>query len=177
MNNASSSSLFIKLTLFFSFFSFFVLNLVAIHGIAAGLHLGLLGWSCYVMCLPFFGGSVLLYPLALMVGKLSNYVLEMIAWMLSIGLHVATIHLLPGIYQRTPATHFVYWCLTHPFPYWILFALCFAPVMVIMLKKRYNIPARDAVYYQIRFFCIAASLAFLGYVAIHDLIILSNIHA
>lgn len=170
------SVVFIKLTFFFSFLSFFTLNLVATYGIVTGLHLSALCWTVYVMCLPFLGGGILFYPLAPLFGYLPNYVWELCAWITSIGLHLTTFMYKRGIYEKTPFTHFIYWALTHPIPYWALFIVCFLPVVATLLHKKYKLPARTLWYFQLRFGLLILGLLTLGYIALHDIIILSNIH-
>jgi len=171
------SFIFIKLTFFFSFLSFSALNLIAVHGLATGLHLCALGWTVYVMCLPFSGGGVLFYPLAPIIGYLKSYAWEMLAWIASICLHIYTLTMTPGLYEKLALTHFIYWGITHPIPYWFLFGACFLPTLAAWLHYEHHLPERAFWYYQLRFISILVALVLLTYIALHDIIILSNIHA
>jgi hypothetical protein len=170
------SVVFIKLTFFFSFLSFSTLNLVTTHGLKTGAHLVALCWTVYVMCLPFLGGGILFYPLAPIIGYLPNYAWEFCAWITSIILHTLTFIYNRGIYEKTSVTHFIYWAITHPVPYWGLFIICFLPVLATMLYKKYRIPTHALWYFQLRFGLLILGLLGLGYIALHDIIILSNIH-
>jgi len=171
------SLIFIKLTFFFSFFAFSMLHLIAEHGLQDGVHLSALCWTTYVMCLPFSGGGILLYPLAPLVGALSWYVWELWAWICSILLHSVTLCYNRSLYEKTSITHFIYWAITHPVPYWGLFIICFLPIIATWLYRKHHIPSNALWYYQIRFLLILIALFLLAYIGLHDLIILSNIYA
>ncbi len=167
---------FIKLTFFFSFFSFATLNLVAMHGWWTGVHLSLLCWTVYVMCLPFLGGGIMFYPLAPLVGYLPNYAWELWAWAASIVLHIGTFAHNRAIYEKTSITHFIYWAIIHPIPYWGLFTVCLLPVIASLIHKKYKFPARTLWYIQLRLGLLIIGIAALAYIALHDIIILTNIH-
>ncbi|MDQ5890982.1 MAG: hypothetical protein QG604_856 [Candidatus Dependentiae bacterium] len=171
------SLIFIKLTFFFSFLGFSTLNLVATYGPLTGLYLSALCWTVYVMCLPFFGGGILFYPLAPIVGYHPDYVWEAAAWIVSIGLHIFTLLTNPAIYEKTSVTHFIYWSIRHPYPYWIIFIAAALPTIATWLYKTHRIPARAFWYYQLRFALAIIALVLLFAIALKDIIILSNIHA
>jgi|GEM_PF-2376403 len=170
------SFIFIKLTFFFSFFTFSALNLVATYGLFDGLYLTALAWSVYVMCLPFSGGGVLFYPLAPIVGYLPTYAWELIAWTASIALNIATLVCRPELYEKTSVTHFMYWALKHPIPYWGLFLGSFLPAFTSLLHKKWHIPQRKLFFYPLQFLLISGAFIFLFYIAIQDIIILTNVH-
>ena len=177
MNDRSPATIFVRLTFFFSFFIFFTLNLVASHGIVDGIHLALLGWSAYVLCLPFLGGGVLLYPFLRFITNLSSYGWEVAAWLGAIIVNIATLCLRPHAYELTPVTHFLLWAFEHPFPYWGIFILSLMPLIAAGIYNARWWPYQRWMYYQLRLILTALSLIFLWYVALHDMIILSNIHA
>lgn len=171
------SIIFIKLTFFFSFLTFTTLNLVAAYGLATGIYLSALCWSVYVMCLPFSGGGILFYPLAPLIGSFPNYIGELWAWGASIVLNTFTFIFNRPIYEKTSITHFIYWGITHPFPYWMLFTVSFLPVAAALLHYRYGLPKRTLWYVHIRLALIILALTVIAYIALRDIIILSNIHA
>jgi len=171
------SVVFIKITFFFSFLAFTALNLVTAYGLLTGMHLTALCWTVYVMCLPFFGGGILFYPLAPLIGYHPNYIWEFWAWILSITLHIGTFLNNQPIYEKTSITHFIYWAIRHPFPYWSIFVTAALPTIAAWLYKTRNIPQRRFWYYQIRFILALIALSTLFTVALRDIIILSNIHA
>jgi len=171
------SLIFIKTTFFFSFLIFTTLNLVAAYGLLTGIHLSALCWTVYVMCLPFSGGGILFYPLTPLTGSVPAYMRELWAWMLSIILHIATFLSNRAVYEKTSITHFIYWGIIHPIPYWLLFSVCFLPVMAAWLYHAYRIPRNALWYYQVRMLLIVLALLLLVSIALRDIIILSNIHA
>lgn len=178
MNASRNFSLvFIKITFFFSFLAFTVLNLVTAYGLLTGLHLTGLCWTVYVMCLPFFGGGILLYPLAPLVGYQPNYVWECWAWILSITLHIGTFLNNQSIYEKTSVTHFIYWAIRHPFPYWCIFITAALPTGAAWLYQTHKLTMKPFWYYQLRFTLAMIALTTLFLVALKDIIILSNIHA
>jgi uncharacterized membrane protein len=171
------SLIFIKATFFFSFLGFTTLNLVAAYGLLTGIHLSALCWTVYVMCLPFSGGGILFYPLTPLTGVVPAYVRELWAWILSIVLHCATFASNRILYEKTSVTHFIYWGIIHPIPYWFLFFVCFLPVIAAWLYKVYRIPHTALWYYHIRALIMLLALFLLVSIALRDIIILSNIHA
>lgn len=176
MINRSASLIFIRLTFFFSFFGFFTLNLIARHGLFHGLILAVMGWSAYVMCLPFFGGGIVFYPFAKIIGKWHDHQYELLAWAISVVGHIIAYNWFRSVYYLTHITHFLAWGFAHPFPYWGIFILNFLPIVLIGIRTIGYWPYGAVQYYQLRLALISASLAFLWYVAMHDLIILTNIH-
>jgi hypothetical protein len=171
------SFLFIKITFFFSFLVFTGLNLINAYGLLTGIHLTALCWTVYVMCLPFSGGGILLYPLTPLIGIIPAYLRELWAWILSITLHIGTCMSNPALYEKTSVTHFIYWGITHPIPYWFLFIACFMPVIAAWLYKVYAIPQSTLWYYHVRILIMFFALFLLISIALKDIIILSNIHA
>ena len=171
------SVIFIKATFFFSFLAFTTVNLVAAYGLAAGIHLAALCWTVYVMCLPFFGGGILFYPLIPLIGSVPPYVREFWSWVLSITLHLGTFLGNRAIYEKTSITHFIYWGIIHPVPYWLLFSVCFLPVIAAWLYHAYRIPHTALWYYHVRALLMFLALFLLVSIALRDIIILSNIHA
>lgn len=167
---------FIKLTFFFSFFIFFGINTITQFGIATGSHIILLLWTFWTMCLPFFGGGLLLAPLLEPFIALSDYTLEACAWLLAIGINAYACLFMPEIYHLTPITHLLYWIVTHPFPYWIIFVCATLPVAASWLHERYKLPVSTVLYTYLQTGLVVLSFACLGYLTISDLIILSNIH-
>ena len=177
ISNRSASISFIRVTFFYSFFGFFTLNLIANHGLANGIHLALLGWSFYVMCLPFLGGGALFYPLATVIGSLPDYIWESAAWGAAIALHIFTYLWNKSVYGLTTLSHFLQWSIEHPFPYWIIFILNLLPLIALIMYRTDCWPYRRIWYYQLRLILSIFALGFLCYIAMYDMIILSNIHA
>ena len=167
---------FLRMTFFFSFFGFFTLNLIATHGLYNGIHIAAIGWTFYVMCLPFFGGGIVLYPLMPIVGALPHYAWELGAWLVSIAIHMLTSTLRPHVYHLTMVTHFLSWSLQRPIPYWLIFICAFLPLIPSWLYATGRWPYRTSWYMLLQLLLMMLGIAVLGSIGIHDLIILSNIH-
>jgi hypothetical protein len=171
-----SSIIFIRLTLFFTFFSFLAINQIAHFGTATGLHLTALLWSTLVLCLPFFGGGILFYPFAPIVGFYAEYVWEAAAWLMSIVLNAYTLWMCPQLYVKTSPTHLLGWILTHPRTHGWYIAACFLPVVAAWLYNTYQIPRQRLLYYHLRLGLIVLAFFVFSATCLHDLIIISNIH-
>lgn len=177
ISNRAASLIFIRLTFFYSFFGFFMLNLIAAHGLFEGIHLAFIGWSFYVMCLPLLGGGALFYPLASITGSLPDYVWEVAAWGGAIGLHLFTYLFDKSVYGLTTFSHFLQWSFEHPFPYWIIFILNLLPLLALILYRTDCWPYHRLWYYALRLGLSILAIGFLCYIAMYDMIILSNIHS
>lgn len=177
MTKLKSSLFFFATALFFAIIAFLTLSLTAKHGLPIALHLAALLWSWWVLCLPIAGGGFLLYPLAPLLRYPPFYLFEVAAWFGSLLLNAITITLSPDIYEKTGLTHLLFWFLTNPWPYWIILACASLPMLVGILHHRYRLPSRPLWYHNLRLFLVILSLLCTGYFALHEIIILSNIHA
>jgi len=137
----------------------------------------LLLWSFWTLCLPLFGGGLLLAPLFEPFISLPDYILELCAWVTAGLLSVATLIFTPHVFQLTPITHLLSWILTHPFPYWIILATALAPVIASWLHERFSFPSNRLLYAYLQFALVILSFLSFSYITMNDLIILSNIHA
>jgi len=168
---------FIKLTFFSSFFVFFALNFVTRHGFKTGMLLMFLSWSSWVMCFPFFGGGILFYPLRPFLQNTAEYRFELMAWVGSFILNLVTFVTNPSVYYKAYIPHLLYWIITHPISYWLIFVTAFLPVVASYIYTEYRWPKKLMLYYQLRLTLMMAGLICLFYLTLNDLIILSNIHA
>ena len=177
MANPRSSFFFIKLTIFCSIVTFCLLNLSGRHGMSAAIPLVALLWSWWVLCMPFFGGGIIFYPFVWWTGVQADYRFELMAWTASAALNAVCIPFAPSLYHKTGLTHLLHWFLTHPWPYWLILGCAFLPILASMAHHELLWPKKIVWYYNIRLCLIVLSLVCTGIFSLHEMIILSNIHA
>lgn len=114
----------IKFFFITSIFVFFIFDLVKQFGYQVGLHLSLLIWSFFVLCMPTTNGGVIIdIPYYIFSGKKPVYS-EIIIWFLALVLNFYSFVWYPQIYFQTTITHFLFEILSKPWPRWIIIFLC-----------------------------------------------------
>lgn len=167
---------FIKITFFCSITGFTILNLLTRFTLFTSCLLAPLIWSFYVLCLPFTGGAIPLYPL-LISSRFKEYHLEITA--VIIACITTSFFLLydSSFYEKTLITHLLYLIITRPFPYWSIIITAFLPKALTYFYYEKNIPSRSFWYTNALFITTLLSLILFIFISLQELIIISNIHA
>lgn len=165
----------LKSAFFYAAFTLCGFSLAGQYGFADGLLILSLFWSMWVLALPFFGAGLLFSPLTL-AWETPLYVCEALSWGCSVLLNAILIHQMPEIYFKTPLTHWLYWALTHPYPYWILAPFTFAPIVLSYFYVSRGVPQSAVLYYHLRYSLMVATLIAFFYCTSYDSILMTNIH-
>jgi hypothetical protein len=171
---SAPSTSFIKRAFFFSFLFFYGMTFTTRFTLAAGVHLTALIWSFWTLCLPFFGGGAVF---SIFFRFTPEYLLELYAWGGAIILNIVSLVLTPQVYHLTPVTHLLQWVLTHPFPYWIIPFMSLLPIAAAWVHTETEWLTSRIWYLQLQLLLTVLAFTVLGYFALNDFIILSNIHA
>lgn len=162
----------ISLALFFSFYSVYEISR---HGLAQGIHLVLLAWSLYVLCVPAAHGRVLIgLPVKVFLKKM--FFPEPYIWVACAILNIVTMIFNPSLYLKTLPTYLLYRILTVP-SYWIILVIgaIGAWYRFICGVKRYT--ERERMHTIIRHLILIAGLFILFYLTNYDVIVMINIMA
>lgn len=106
-------------------------------GFATGIHLTLLVWSLYVLCLPAAHGQLLIgYPLYSFFQR--SFYIEPFVWLTAVGVNVYTYFFAQQIYSKMLFTHFLHRIISIPNPYWqIIFVSFIATFYNVITSQSY----------------------------------------
>lgn len=147
---------------------------ILFRGFEAGLHIGLLTWSMYILCVPVAHGRFVFGVPTYVLTKKKIYP-ELFLWVLAVSINILTLAFMPDIYQTAIFTHFLYLLLTNPHYYAIFVFSFFA-----MLYRPYIKPAIPISRWShaiIRHVILLVGLLLFFYMAHQEFIIVFNAHA
>lgn len=107
----------------FSFLFFFGLTgtyFVLDSGLKTGLHLTLLVWSFFVLCIPFPRGAQILSSVIDLFTTRSIHYARFATWLLAILINALTYLTAPYLYVSSMTTFLLYRILSNPWPYWLI---------------------------------------------------------
>ena len=167
---------FVKLTFFCSFLAFFTLNLFTQYYLFTAIHIMLLWLSWYILCTPFFGGSIPLQAIPIP-RTYGTYLHELLAWILSLALNITSIATESTAYEYTPLSHLLYIILTTPL-YWLILVSNFVPLVFSYLHYEKNVLNKNNFLYYLLQTSWAITALYVTYtVTRQELVYIFNIHS
>lgn len=120
-----SKLLILKFLIVGSIFLFFTFGFVEKLGLYKGLHVVLLIWTFFVLCMPTTNGGVIIdIPYYIFSGKKPLYS-EMLIWFIALAINFYSFVWTPQIYFSNIITHLLFEILSKPWPRWIIIIFCF----------------------------------------------------
>ncbi len=154
----------------FSLFSFILFYYIFFFGFKRGMILSLLVWSFSILTIPAAHGSVIFgYPSSLFFHTWRYP--EHFLWSGALIFSVVMFVIVPDIFLLSLPTHLLYYLLTHPNPYWLIFL-----VSLIGAGYRYTIGCDTLPKVMMRYMLMVAGIFLLFYFAHQEMIILLTVH-
>lgn len=116
----------LKFSLFLSFFGLTGFHLISQFGVIKGLHITLLTWSFFLLCLPFSGRPIITSTIFYFFSKNSLYpnrfdtFVRPTRWFFAVVLNICTYIATPYTYLSSATTFLLYRILSNPWPYWTI---------------------------------------------------------
>ena len=144
------------------------------HSIEVGIHLAILSWSLFVLCIPVAHGRFVFgVPIYLVTGIKVRP--EIFLWTLAMSINVMSLIFMPFVYEDMMLTHFLYRLLVNPF-YYPIFAFSFLAALYRSVIEP-NIALSRFLHSIIRHVIVLTGLLLLFYLAHQEFIIVFNAHA
>ena len=93
-------------------------------GLGSGIHMLLLVWSLYVLCLPAAHGQLLIgYPIYSLFQRCLY--IEPFIWLMAVGINIGTYFFAQEAYKKLLLSQFLYRIISIVNPYWIIIFVAF----------------------------------------------------
>lgn len=144
------------------------------QGLEKGLHIGILAWSLYVLCVPVAHGRFVIGVPVFFISKTKVYP-EIFLWLLAASVNLVTMLFIPSVYQETIVTHFLYILLSNT-RYYLIFAFSFFAMLYRPFIKS-ELPLSRWTHAIIRHLILLIGVLLFFYLAHQEFIIVFNAHA
>ena len=143
-------------------------------GLESGLHIGILIWSLYILCIPVAHGRFVFGVPIFLLSNIKVYP-ELFLWVLAAIINILTLFFTPSIYQEAIATHFLYVLISNAYYYPIFAFSFFASLYRTYIKPAIHLSRWSHAI--IRHFLLLLGLLLFFYLAHQEFIIVFNAHA
>lgn len=117
-HHETKKHIFLKFSLVAFIFLGYFIFMSRKYGVEEGFLVTLLTWSFFVLCTPIADAGFLIdFPLRL-ITKIRMFFLEIIVWVIAIGLNLYAFIFNPEIYSKTKLLVLFQHILEQPFPFW-----------------------------------------------------------
>ena len=158
------------LTTFFTIYSIYEISR---YGFWQGMHLVLLAWSFYVLCVPAAHGRLLIgAPIKLLFKR--TFFPEPYLWVMAAVLNILTIIFSPLLYTQTLPTYLLYRILTVR-AYWIILVIAMIGTWYRVICGTTRYAEREKMHTIIRHLILLIGLFILFYLTNYDVIVMINV--
>ncbi len=114
----------IKFSIFLILFILLIKPIFNNYNPLVAIHLSLLTWSFFVLCMPISRGKVLITKtFKFLFNKKIKYP-ELFTWLIALTINMFTLAISGTPYIKTSVTHLLYLILQTPWPLWIVIVVC-----------------------------------------------------
>lgn len=113
----------IRFLAFLIFFGVTGFRLIMELGTKTGIHITLLIWSFFILCVPIPGNPLITTTFLRLFTKRALLYSTLFIWLGALALNIYTYFSFPLAYLNTSTTFFLYRIIANPWPYWLIIGM------------------------------------------------------